>query len=140
MRFFLAQELHDISPPVDYSLVPTWAIFLASFIGLALIGLIVWAIRRWLRKPKPEQTPRARALYQLQRARSEIAAETPYQFSIRVSDILRRYVMEQYELPATRQTSREFLDALARATSFSKDQRSLLTDFLDRCDLIKFAR
>ena len=140
MRFFLAQELHDISPPVEYSLVPTWAIFLASFIGLALIGLLVWAIRRWLRRPKPEQTPRARAIELLQRARAEINAETPYQFSIRVSDILRRYVMEQYDLPATRQTSREFLDALARAPRFSEEERSLLNDFLDRCDLIKFAR
>ena len=38
---------------------------------------------------------------------------TPYQFSIRVSDILRRYVTEQYQLPVTRQTSVEFLAALA---------------------------
>jgi len=140
MRFFLAQELHDISPPVDYSLLPTWVIFAASFLALALLGLVIWLVRRWLRRPKPEKTPRARALDLLQRARGEIAAEAPYQFSIRVSDILRRYVMEEYQLPATRQTSREFLDALARAASFSEDQRSLLTDFLDRCDLIKFAR
>jgi hypothetical protein len=140
MRFFLAQELHDIAPPVDYSLLPTWVIFAASFIGLALLGLVVSLVRRWLQKPKPEQTPRARALDLLQRARSEISGETPYQFSIRVSDILRRYVLEQYDLPVTRQTSREFLDALARRPQFSPDERSLLTDFLDRCDLIKFAR
>src|SRR5438552_18961859 len=36
-----AQNFHEIAPPVDYSFVPTWAIFLASFIGLCLIGLIV---------------------------------------------------------------------------------------------------
>ena len=140
MRFFLAQELHDSSPPVDYSLLPTWVIYAVSFVALALLGLVVWLVRRWLKKPKPEQTPRARALDLLQRARGEIAAEAPYQFSIRVSDILRRYVMEQYDLPVTRQTSREFLDALARRPQFSPDERSLLTDFLDRCDLIKFAR
>ena len=140
MRFFLAQELHDISPPVDYSLLPTWVIFAVSFVALALLGLVIWLVRRWLKKPKPEQTPRARALDLLQRARSEITAEAPYQFSIRVSDILRRYVMEQYQLPATRQTSREFLDALSRAASFSENERTLLTEFLDRCDLIKFAR
>jgi len=140
MRFFLAQELHDISPPVDYSLVPTWVIFAVSFVGLALLGLVIWLVRRWLRKPKPEQTPRARALDLLQRARGEIATEAPYQFSIRVSDILRRYVLEQYDLPVTRQTSREFLDAVAHRSQFSADERSLLSDFLDRCDLIKFAR
>ena len=76
----------------------------------------------------------------LQRARGEISKLTPYQFSIRVSDILRRYVVEEYQLPVTRQTSVEFLEALAKASPFSEDERSLLGDFLNRCDLIKFAR
>ena len=65
---------------------------------------------------------------------------SPYQFSIRVSDILRRYVSQQYGLPATRQTSIEFLAAAAKAPSFSADDKSLLEDFLNRCDLIKFAK
>ena len=55
-------------------------------------------------------------------------------------DILRRYVTEQYQLPVTRQTSVEFLNALAAASPFSSDEQSLLSDFLNRCDLIKFAR
>ena len=59
------------------------------------------------------QTPRQRALDLLARIETEIDKLTPYQFSIRVSDILRRYVTEQYQLPITRQTSVEFLKALA---------------------------
>ena len=65
---------------------------------------------------------------------------TPYQFSIVVSDILRGYVTEQYQLPVTRQTSFEFLSMLAKSSPFSNDEKSLLEDFLNRCDLIKFAR
>jgi hypothetical protein len=140
MPLFLAQEFHDISPPVDYSLLPTWVIFVAAFVTLAILGLLVWLFLRWKRQPKPEQSPRTRALELLQRARSEIINLTPYQFSIRVSDILRRYVVEQYQLPVTRQTSVEFLEALAKASPFSEDERTLLGDFLNRCDLIKFAR
>lgn len=140
MRLFLAQELHDIAPPVDYSLLPTWVIFAAVFVALALLGAIIWAVRRWMQRPKPEQSARARALEQLSRARPEIEAQAPYQFSILVSDILRRYVSEHYQLPLTRQTSVEFLEALARGSSFSADERELLSDFLQRCDLIKFAR
>ena len=140
MRLFLAQEFHDIAPPVDYSLVPTWLIFVGSFLVLAVLGLIGWWIARRLRRPKPEQTPRARALELLQRARGEINGLTPYQFSIRVSDILRRYVTEQYQLPVTRQTSVEFLETLAKSSPFSEEDRTLLGDFLNRCDLIKFAR
>lgn len=141
MHFFLAQDFHDISPPVDYSLIPTWAIFLCAFLALSIVGLIIWQIIRWRRRrPKHIETPGERALKLLELARVEIARETPYQFSIRVSDILRRYVNEQYHLPLTRQTSVEFLEALARTSSFSADERSLLGDFLNRCDLIKFAR
>jgi hypothetical protein len=43
-------------------------------------------------------------------------------------------------LPVTRQTSVEFLGALAKSSPFSADEKSLLEDFLNRCDLIKFAR
>ena len=140
MRLFLAQEFHDIAPPVDYSLVPAWLVFAGSFLVLVLLGLVGWLIWRWLRKPKPEQTPRARALELLQRARGEISQLTPYQFSIVVSDILRQYVMQQYQLPVTRQTSVEFLESVATSTQFSEADKSLLGDFLTRCDLIKFAR
>ncbi|MEP6698295.1 MAG: DUF4381 family protein [Verrucomicrobiota bacterium] len=137
---FLAEEFHDIAPPVDYSLVPPWVIFVAVFVVLLLSGLIGWWIRGRLRRPKPQPSPRDRALVLLGRMRGDMETLTPYQFSIRVSDILRRYVTEQYALPVTRQTSVEFLAALAKASPFSEDDKSLLGDFLNRCDLIKFAR
>ena len=135
-----AEEFHDIAPPVDYSLLPPWLVFVIVFVTLSLLGLIVW----WFaRRPKPElppKLPREIALVELEQSRREIGMMSPYQFSIRVSDILRRYVTQQYGLPATRQTSIEFLTAAAKAPSFSTDEKSLLEDFLNRCDLIKFAR
>ena len=140
MPLFLAQELHDIAAPVEYSLLPTWVIFAGVFTTLVVLGLLGWLIARWLRRPKPVQTPRDRALGLLERARGEIGDLTPYQFSIRVSDILRRYVTEQYQLPVTQQTSVEFLETLAKTSRFSEADQSLLRDFLNRCDLIKFAR
>lgn len=140
MRPLLAQELHDIAPPVDYSLLPLWVVFAAVFAALSILGLIAWLIVRRLRRPKPLQTARVRSLELLRRAREQIATMSSYEFSIRVSDILRQYVTEQYQLPVTRQTSVEFLESLSRTPSFSEDEKSLLDDFLNRCDLIKFAR
>ena len=141
MRAIFAQTFHDISPPVDYSLVPTWLIFVISFLVLATLGLIGWLIwRRRQRRPQRVVTPRERALALLENSRPEIERVTPYEFSIRVSDILRRYVTEEYQLPLTRQTSVEFLESLTRAPRFSADEQELLRDFLNRCDLIKFAR
>ena len=136
----LADEFHDIAPPVDYSLLSPWLIFLGVFVLLTTIGLIVWLVAKSFRRPTPPQLPRERALALLEQIRGQITAIDPYRFSIRVSDILRRYVTEQFGLPVTRQTSVEFLNGLRGSSPFSDDEKSLLEDFLNRCDLIKFAR
>jgi hypothetical protein len=137
---FLAQEFHDITGPFDYFLLQPWMIFCAVAALLLLVGLTTWLIKRWRNRPVVTKTPRERALDLLARIETEIDKLTPYQFSIRVSDILRRYVTEQYQLPVTRQTSVEFLSALSASSPFSSDDQALLRDFLNRCDLIKFAR
>jgi uncharacterized protein DUF4381 len=141
MNLFLATaDIHEIAPPVDYSLVPPWVIYCAIILSLAVVGLIGWWIRKLARRPKPVRSPRDRALEELQRIGNEIETVTPYEFSIVVSNILRGYVTEQYQLPVTRQTSVEFLGMLAKSSPFSPEETSLLEDFLGRCDLIKFAR
>jgi hypothetical protein len=135
-----AENFHEIAPPVDYSFIPPWAIFLTSFVALSLVGLIVWWLKRKPKPALPPKLPREIALEELERISDEIDTINPYLFSIRVSDILRRYVTNQYALPVTRQTSVEFLTALAKLSPFSASEKSLLEDFLTRCDLIKFAR
>ena len=140
MPVFLAQEFHDIAPPVNYSLIPTWVIFVATLLCLSLIGAAIWLIARRRKQTAPMVSPRQRALEALDRMQDQIETLAPYRFSIRVSDILRRYVSEQYAIPVTKQTSVEFLEQLRRTSTFSEDERELLEDFLNRCDLIKFAR
>ncbi len=140
MSLLAAEEFHDIAPAVDYSLISPWLIFAGTFVALTIIGLVVWLIAQKRKRPQPPQLPRNRALEALERIRDQINRLNPYQFSIRVSDILRRYVTEQHGLPVTRQTSVEFLNALTKTSQFSSDEKSLLEDFLNRCDLIKFAR
>ena len=95
MQIFLAEEFHDIAPPVDYSLLPTWVVFCAAFVALTLIGLIVWWFAHRRPQPPPPKSAREQAIEWLDRIREEIEKVSPYEFSIRVSDILRRYVTEQ---------------------------------------------
>jgi hypothetical protein len=135
-----AEEFHDIAPPVDYSLLSPWLIFVGVFVSLTVVGLIIWFVAKSFRRPTPPQPPRERTLALLEQIRAQITEISPYRFSIRVSDILRGYVTEQFGLPVTRQTSVEFLNGVRGSSPFSEDEKSLLEDFLNRCDLIKFAR
>src|SRR5256886_3614978 len=130
----LAQTLPDIAPPVSYSLVAPWMIFVASLIVLTIIGLAIWYGRRFFRKKQVTLSPRERALTALNRIESEVENIPPYQFSIRVSNILRRYVVEQFDLPMTRQTSVEFLNAIASAPNFGDEEKPFLADFLNPSD------
>ncbi len=136
-----AEEFHDIAPPVDYSLIPHWAIAAALIAGLALVAFAIrWLTNRYRRSAPPPPLPRERALAALRKAEPEVERLNPYAFSIRVSDILRGYVSEQFGLPLTRQTSFEFLEQLKNSSTFSDEEKQLLEVFLDRCDMIKFAK
>lgn len=136
-----AEEFNDIAPPVDYSLIPRWAIVVAILAGVALVASVTWWItNRYRRSVPPPPLPRERALAALRDAEPDVERLTPYQFSIRVSDILRGYVSEQFGLPLTRQTSFEFLEQLKHTETFSEEEKQLLEAFLSRCDMIKFAK
>ena len=137
---WLAQVYHEISPPVDYSLIPWWVVFAISFVVLSILGSLIWWLIRRPQPKAPPKLPRQRALEALEAMGEEVERVNPYEFSIRLSNILRGFVTEQYGLPLTRQTSVEFLEQLARNQQFSGDEKTLLQDFLNRCDLIKFAR
>ena len=140
MLFFAVEQFHDIAPPVDYSLLKPWVIICVVLAVLTLIGFVARLVFRLRQRPIAVPTVRDRAQAQLEYTGGEIEKLTPYQFSIRVSDILRGYVTEQFQLPVTRQTSVEFLNAIAAGSLFSPDEKALLEEFLNRCDLIKFAR
>jgi hypothetical protein len=133
--------IHDIRPPLDVFPYPAWMIVTAAVLALAIVASIVTGIVLAAKKrPRtPPPTARELALRRLKEAEADLAGTEPYAFSIRVSDILRRYVSEQYHLRATEQTSPEFLAAAARSPHFTKADKDLLASFLEQCDLIKFA-
>jgi hypothetical protein len=133
--------IHDIRPPLDVFPYPTWMVVTAGAVALVVLGLVAAAIVRSVRnRPKaPPPTPREVALRRLKEAETQLATREPYAFSIDVSDILRRYVSEQFRVHATEQTSPEFLAEAAKSPHFTGADKQLLADFLEHCDLIKFA-
>jgi len=149
--FFLAQApdpsssppaIHDIAGPVYVFPYPLWVVYTAGAVLLAILGLLVWLLVRWWRSRPviPPPTPREAALTELENVRSQVNVLDPHAFSILVSDILRHYISIQFKLHATQQTSPEFLASIADFHGFTDAEKKQLADFLEKCDLLKFAR
>jgi hypothetical protein len=64
-----------------------------------------------------------------------------YQFSIAVSEIVRNYIEQRFQVRAAHRTTQEFLhDLLAESHAALTAHHPLLAEFLEHCDLAKFAR
>ena len=134
-------ELRDNSRLVEVPW-PEWVWWVIGAGSVLLLALVVWAVRWYLKnRPKtPPPTPRELAIRQLNTLRGKMLSAESYPFSVEVSAILRTYISAHYALHATQQTSPEFLTSIAASPRFSEGDRDLLAKFLERCDLIKFAR
>ena len=133
---------HDIAPPIDVFPYPPWMVGLVALLALALLVVAAWRLARWWRQRPPPAPPSARAvaLRELARLRGSVQLLEPHDFSSAVSDVLRTYIGAHYGLRAREQTSPEFLEAISSAPRFSDGDRTLLARFLERADMIKFAR
>jgi len=135
-------EVRPIAGPVPVFPYPMWMVAAAAAGAALVLGLLAWGIIRYVRSrpAPPPPTPRQQALAALEKLREGAASVEPYPFSIEVSDVLRRFVTHEFRVSATAQTSPEFLAAAAISSSFSEADKTLLAAFLERADLIKFAR
>ena len=61
-------------------------------------------------------------------------------FYTRLSDIVRRYLEDQFGLRAPERTTEEFLQVVSRGSGLSPAHQALLGAFLQESDLVKFAR
>ena len=61
------------------------------------------------------------------------------EYHVRISEIIRRYIEGQFEVPALELTTREVADGMRRAALGGR-VTGAFQDFLDRCDLVKFAK
>ena len=131
--------IHDISGPIAFFPYPIWMVVAAALLALGLVGLAVWFFVL-KRKPAKPLTPAEKALAELSRLSAGVGTVEPYPFSITVSDVLRVYLRDEYGLSATTQTSREFLETVRTRNVFNDEENEALAAFLEKADLIKFAR
>jgi hypothetical protein len=134
-------EIRDIKPPVD--IASGWIWLWTLLAGLLLVTLLFVAWRYWQKRRAqvlvvPPIPPHVRARQKLQEALALISQPRP--FCILVSDTIRFYLEERFEFRAPERTTEEFLHELQATNLLSADQKRSLGDFLQRCDLVKFAR
>ena len=133
--------LRDIKPPIE--IINIWLWVAIGVVALVLaaggIGLILFfALRKKQMVAPPLIPPHMRAKEKLKEALALIAQPKP--FCILVSDTLRVYLEERFKFHAPERTTEEFLHELQATDRLLPDQKESLSDFLKRCDLVKFAR
>jgi hypothetical protein len=133
------EDIRDIRGPKF--IFPPW-LLPAAIVGIVLLALGALGLWRWLRRRRLPRVllPFEIALQRLEQARALMQPADAREFSIAVSDIVRRYIEERFGVTATHRTTEEFLhDLLESSHAPLARHRALLSEFLQQCDLVKFA-
>jgi len=135
-----AEDIHDIRGPISIPYQWLWAAYL---LGGLILAALLFAFWRWFRgrvKIKA-RLPYEIALDRLEAARALMTESQVREYAFAVSEIIRSYIEQRFGERAARRTTEEFLSDLLRQTGTPLAvHRALLEDFLNHCDLPKFAR
>jgi hypothetical protein len=132
-------DIRDIRGPKYIPSPWLWPAWLAGSLALGALGYAAW---RWSRRTLAKaKLPYENALDRLEEVRALMQPENAREFSIAVSEIVRNYIEDRFDVRAARRTTEEFLyDLLESPDALLASHRELLADFLHHCDLAKFAR
>ena len=132
--------LNDIVGPVWFWPYPLWMTLVAGLVLLLILAGFVWLLKKLLTRKAVSITNRQKALASLEALRKGLAGADPYAFGVTVSDSIRTYIRAEHRLGATTQTSLEFLNSILGNPLFTDNEKAGLTVFLEKTDLLKFAR
>ena len=142
-------QIADLRPQFKYP-VPTGIILMWIGIGIlaaALIVLIIWLIvRRHKNKPlfgkaKPKDPPHITALRNLEKIRNQKLWQNgkEKQFYTGVTDVLRKYIEDRYDIKTMERTSNEIIKDLSKKDVKPEDFEEV-SDLFSTSDLVKFAK
>lgn len=134
-----ADDIRDIRGPK--ALPGRWAVpaVLAAAIVIGLCAYVLWRRRhRAVRHRTP--TLSERTLQRLDGTRSLMHPGSARAFGIAASELIRDYIEKRFDVIATQRTTEEFLQTLVHSSNDALARhRLLLAEFLQQCDLVKFA-
>jgi hypothetical protein len=132
------EDIRDIRSPRHIPTPWLWAAYSAGALLLALAGFAAW---RWYRRGKfIVKLPYELALDRLEEARRLMTPEQAQAFCTEVSEVIRGYIEMRFNARAAHRTTEEFLhDLLEETEDKLVAHRASLAEFLQHCDLAKFA-
>ena len=134
-------DIRDIKPPIEIPTGWEWLWWALAALAIIVIVAFVWL---WWRKRRaqvvfvPPVPAHVRAKQKLDEALALIAQPKP--FVIAVSDTARAYLEERFNFRAPERTTEEFLRELSSTDLLVVEQKESLGNFLESCDLVKFAK
>jgi hypothetical protein len=134
-----AEDIRDIRGPK--AMPGSWVIpaAIAGALVVALCAYAVWR-RRHRRAPRRALTLSEQTLQRLEGTRPLMRPATAREFGIAASEAIRDYIEKRFDVVATQRTTEEFLQALLQSSNEALARhRSLLAEFLQQCDFVKFA-
>jgi hypothetical protein len=132
-------DIYDIRQPYFYLKPLTWLWVTLAVLALAALAVVLW---RWLAplRARRAKTAYELALEKLEKARALLNEKNPEPYAVFVSETIRTYLSQRFHTPSTRRTTEEFLRQMQTDTTTPlAAHRDLLRDFLEACDLVKFA-
>ncbi|HTL73181.1 MAG TPA: hypothetical protein VL863_07745 [bacterium] len=137
----VAHDIRDIKPPIEISDGMAWLWWLLAALLVCVVAflLLLWWKKKQANRPLPPPVPaHVRAKQKLAEALALISQPKP--FVIAVSDTARTYLEERFTFRAPERTTEEFLRELSSTDLLAKEQKESLGQFLQSCDLVKFAK
>jgi len=132
-----AEDIIDIRPPIHIATPFPWIAVGAAALAVAGISAVAWKLLRRKRGKLAYEI----ALERLENARPLMREFHAEPFCLAVSDVVREFIEEVLPVRAMRHTTNEFLRDLAKLSYLQLDpHRNTLANFLQHCDLAKFAR
>lgn len=139
----LAQELRNVKAPVDYP-KDNWPMIMLLAVGAALVAIISYRLIKNNRQKNDaeEFTSWEKARYQLdQLEKSSLINQGQFEkYYVKLSEIVRDYLEERFDLRAPEMTTEEFLAHLKSTDVLNDQQKETLKKFLELSDLVKFAQ
>ncbi len=135
-------EIKDIAGPQDLPREFPWPLVIAGIVLVCgILAVAIFKLRKKNRRVISLPAAHEVALLRLKRLLDRKLAEQKMyrEFTIEVSDILRRYIEDRFGLRAPERTTEEFLIEAGSGLEVDDEKKEMIAQFLVHCDMVKFA-